>query len=259
MGSSSHFVELHRPAAAVGDLVCFHHAGGASRAYREWHRHLQRPLAITGVELPGRGRRFGEPIPDSLHVLADDIAEKFTEIDLVDGACIIFGHSLGGVLGFEVAKRLEESGGEVDLDRLVVSGTAPTQAPPEPPRHQLSDSELLAELEGMGGTPSEVLEQDELMELYLPVIRQDFRLVETYEFEEEDHLETSITALGGESDPNLEGENLTDWEEFTTREFQSHWFPGGHFYLESSERQVVTWLESHLVETGLLSESPPPG
>lgn len=205
---------------------------------------LERSVTVGAVELPGRGRRFGESPPESLEEVAGEAADVL-EPELRDDLPVnLFGHSLGAHVAMETARRLENRGRIPD--RVVVSGTQPSLPDDDKLRHEMSDEQLLEELEEIGGTPEEVMEQEELLELYLPVIRADFRLVETREMKPELELEAPILAVGGTSDPELDLSGLTEWEDYTTGDFRCEMFPGGHFYLTRDERQFVRWLETQL-------------
>lgn len=243
-------IPLERPDNPTGELICMHHAGGASHFFKDWDEYFERALAITAIELPGRGRRFGEEIPDRLERVADEIADELADSDLGNhGPVVLFGHSLGAVIGYEVARRLGDNPGA--FAHFVASGAgAPRAERSLETLHILEDDELLERLREMGGTPPKVLENPELMELFLPVIRADLQLLETHVPEDPAPLDVPITAIGGNTDERTSDGRLDKWRNFTKREFAIRWFPGGHFYLEDHLSEILGWLEAHLAESG---------
>lgn len=207
---------------------------------------------MYAVELPGRGNRFGEPLVDSLRDAAQAVAVAIANDELLQDALppVLFGHSLGAFLAYEVAWFLEQSG--TDVARLVASGALPPdEARVEELRHKMSDQELLDELRAFGATPIEVLEHRELMELYLPIIRADFKMLETYEQTEPKPLKAPITAVAGREDQHVGSGSLDGWQRYTQADLHAHWFPGDHFYLAQDTEEFVRWFMGHLKTVGL--------
>ena len=226
-------------------LIAFHHSGGGARFFRPWKDHLSQDLNLWTIELPGRGNRFVDPLIDSLPVAARAVAEVLSnEPRLSGGPVILFGHSLGAFLAYEVAMLREYMGKPVD--RLVCSGALPPdEARVDELRHTMSDAELLDELRRFNATPAEVLEHEELMALLLPIIRSDFKMLETYEPGSREPLQSPITAIAGRSDSHVQP-SLDGWTRYTRADLTVQWFDGGHFFLDEDKPAVLGWLASHL-------------
>jgi surfactin synthase thioesterase subunit len=221
-----------------------HHAGGAATAFRQWQKLLPDDVALTATVLPGRGRRFGQEMHADLLRAADEVAEAL-DATWSDANNVLFGHSLGGLIAFEVCRRLESRGRRPA--RLVLSGVAPKRSNPQS-RHEWSDEALQDLMKEMGGTPEEVFEHEDLLALALPVLRADFRLVDTYQLDGDATVQTPITAIRGAEDRYLHQSAMENWREHTAGEFHRAMFPGGHFYLDDHRRDVVRWLVEHLAD-----------
>ena len=238
-------------------LYCLPYAGSSASVYVRWKRRLPAWIEVVPVELPGRGRRLGEPLETTVTGVLDRIER---DVRPVPGqAFAVFGHSLGAILAFELGHRLESSGFAPAV--VFVSGTrAPGCRDLERYASAQSDAELRAELERLGGTPASVLADPELMELALPVLRADFRVAGSYGAssrtdgsamtssrvgEPQRKLRAPLVALGGASDETTR-DMLAAWRDHTESEFAMHVLPGGHFFIHTSESELLMLVEQRL-------------
>lgn len=221
-------------------LFCFPYAGGSASIYRDWQRQLPSVIQLIAVELPGRGARLTEPPFVSLSPLLDVLAEAI--FPLLDTKFAFFGHSMGALIAFELS-RLLRSKYNREPQLLIASGRrAPQVINTEPLTHNLPKDEFIANLQRIDGTPKEVLEHAELMELMMPLLRADFQLNETYEYVVDAPLQCPITVFGGLQDTHVEQDTLVAWKEHTTSDFTMHMFPGDHFFLRSAQRLLLQTL-----------------
>src|SRR6185437_8848497 len=161
-------------------LFCFPYAGGGPAIYRLWPQNLPTDVEICVAQLPGRGTRMREQPFTNLDALVQAATEAIKP--LLDKPFALFGHSMGAMISFELARRLREQG-QPQPSYLFISGRRAPQLPNDDPlSYNLPDTELRQELLRLNGTPKEVLEHPELMELMLPLLRADFSVVETYEY-----------------------------------------------------------------------------
>jgi medium-chain acyl-[acyl-carrier-protein] hydrolase len=231
--ASSKWILFPRPnPAAMLRLFCFHYAGGSAQIFHGWPTYLPPSVEMGTIQLPGRGHRLGEPHIGRLLPLSRIVAQEL--LQCLDKPFVFFGHSLGALLCFETARSLRRENRRQPAHLFVSATDAPHCRSPEDPLSSLPKSALVEKLRGLNGTPVEVLQNDELMDLMLPTIRADFELCETYEYQPESPLECPMTIYGGLEDHDVEAERLAAWSEMTVGACKIRMFPGGHFYLNSS-------------------------
>ncbi|MFD8982812.1 thioesterase II family protein [Streptomyces sp. NPDC059564] len=223
------------PAARV---YCFPHAGGNPRTFLDWQGALERDARILAVCPPGRGHRFREPAPASLAELADGAATAIALASTPDRPFLLFGHSFGAALAFEVARRLD---GVRGFAGLVASGCSAPSLLPTPRVVEAAGLEGRAFAESVrffGGLPPEVLEDEAVQELLLPHLKADFKMVAGYRYRTADPLTVPLTLLNGTDDPHVSPAALGAWARECAAEPDHHWVPGGHFYFEDRPHSV---------------------
>jgi medium-chain acyl-[acyl-carrier-protein] hydrolase len=225
-----------RPQARVR-LFCFPYAGGSSVVFHKWSAAMPPHVEVCAVELPGRGKRYGEPLHTNLEELASQIQRELAH--WMQAPFALFGHSLGASICYELARRLRRQGGPRPL-RLFVSGRhAPHRPLPRAPIYHLPEAQFVSELRRLQGTPQEVLDNAELMELFLPILRADLELAETYRRAAVEPLDCPVSAYGGLQDAEAAREELEHWRGYTAAEFELRQFPGNHFFLNSAQDLVI--------------------
>jgi len=225
-------------------LFCFSYAGGSSVVFRQWPANLPGFVEVCPVQLTGRGRRLTEPLYTKMPPLVQDAAEALQPY--LDKPFVFFGHSLGALIGFEIARWLRNRGRPEPLHLFVSGRSAPQLPPTDPLTFNLPEAEFIEDLKRLNGTPHEVLANPELMALTIPLLRADFELAQTYTYTAELPLNCSITAFGGVEDDDVSREDLGEWCKQTTSSFSLHMFPGDHFYLNSARPQLLHALSQEL-------------
>ena len=224
-----------RPTARLR-LFCLPFAGGGASTFREWSTYLPDDVEVCPILLPGRESRFREPAIGRIDLVVDELLKALP--GYMDRPFALFGHSMGAMIGFELARRLRYLA--LEPVHFFASGCrGPHLVNRTPPRYGLPDAEFIAALRNLNGVPSEVLGDDELMELMLPTIRGDFRLAETYVCRPQPPLRCPVTAVGGLEDVEVTREDLEAWSSHTTGQFQVHVLPGNHFFLSSSRTALL--------------------
>jgi medium-chain acyl-[acyl-carrier-protein] hydrolase len=210
-------------------MFCFHHAGGGAAFFREWPQLFGDELEIVAVQLPGRGNRLRESPYVDMRTLVGELTEALAPE--LERPCVFFGHSLGALLAFEVSRALRRARASLPA-RLFVSGRGAPSIPESlPPLENLSADDLVRELQRRYmGIPAAVLQNRDVLNLLLPTLRADLRLLETYTYQPEDPLPCPVSAFGGRQDPNVTAETLAAWQRETTGAFRLRLFPGGHFF-----------------------------
>ncbi|HET8683416.1 MAG TPA: alpha/beta fold hydrolase [Micromonosporaceae bacterium] len=205
------------------------HAGGTAAHFGGWNRWLPAGVTAVPVELPGRGTRHGEPLLDGWPRLVDDVTGTVSARG--GGAYALAGHSLGAVVAFEVARALARAGDPPRL-LLVVARNGPSAGLSHRPIHGLGDAQLLDALRRLGGSPEAILREPGLMALFLPVLRVDLRLAETYARLPGPPLSCPIAAYAGRRDRMTDGEAVLAWHRETAETFDLTIVDAGHFLLD---------------------------
>lgn len=242
----SAWIQLFKPQAQPRvRLVCFPHAGGGATAFRLWRERMPAHVELSAVQLPGRGGRLRETPIDSLPALTELITSEL--LPYLDRPYVFFGHSMGAVLALEVARAAMRAGREPP-SHLFLSARRPPHLPRlEPDLHRLPDDAFLKVLgTRFGGVPAEVLQEPELLSLVLPALRADITALETFSPPEAEPLKCAITAYGGGEDRLVTVEQLHAWRSYTSGPFRVRQFPGGHFYLQSAQNELLSDIAAHL-------------
>jgi medium-chain acyl-[acyl-carrier-protein] hydrolase len=227
-----------RPQAALR-LVCIPFAGGGVAAFRLWEPYLPASVELVTVQLPGRESRVREAPMRSVAAVVEEVAPLVLAGDR--RPMVIFGHSVGAIIGFELARRLQER--EPGLVRhLAVSGRGAPQVPVPSRKFELDDDTFRVELASYGGTPASVLADRNLMAGFLPGIRADFEINETYRYVEGPNLTCPLTVFAGTDDPLVPCDWVPAWVQNTTNRCDIHWIEGGHFFIRKRLAEVLVPL-----------------
>jgi medium-chain acyl-[acyl-carrier-protein] hydrolase len=225
-------------------LFCFPYAGGGASIFSPWVRILPPEVEVVAVQPPGRESRLSEKPYSDLTQLVDAMHRELRPY--FDKPFAFFGHSNGGMMAFELARTLRREGGPMPLHLFASGRPAPQLELDEPPIHHLPHDEFIEELRRFAGTPEEILQNAEIMELIMPLLRADFALGETYVYTPEPPLDLPISAYGGVQDEEVSEEQVAAWREQTSGEFRMKMFPGGHFFLNEDRALVLAELAREL-------------
>jgi medium-chain acyl-[acyl-carrier-protein] hydrolase len=222
---------------AAERLFCFAHAGGGAASFRPWVRKLAPEIDVRPIQLPGRESRLDEPPYRQVEQLLEPLCAALSPY--LDRPYALFGHSMGAVVAFEVARWCSAGSGLTPSCLLVSGRRAPHLPNNRRPLHTLPDGEFLAGVARLGGMPREVLAQPELVQMLLPAIRADYELAETYRPLPGARLTCSVVAYMGAADPEVDHAGLLGWRAETTGEFTTRVFAGDHFYLKGDRPDVL--------------------
>jgi medium-chain acyl-[acyl-carrier-protein] hydrolase len=218
-------------------LFALPYAGGDTAIFAPWIDLLPWEIELCPVQLPGRGRRALEPAYAEIGPLVRALADAL--LPALGPRFAVFGHSMGALVGFELARELRRRGQPAPCHLLVAGRGAPQLPPRYGPLSHLPDGELLARLHERYGyaapAPADADAGDlgELLDLMRPTVRADLRVSEGYVHADEPPLDCPITAFGGLADPTVTREELDAWRHQTRGPFRTRMLPGGHFFLES--------------------------
>ncbi len=209
-------------------LVMLPFAGASCFSYAALQRLLPREIQTIVWEPPGRGQRVREPLLRTIDAMVDDMLERLGE-RIRDGF-VVYGHSMGALLAVELARRLPDAGLPAPRHLLCSGREAPSAPRRSPDYHLLPREELVAELRGFGGSPDEILANDELMEFMEPILRADFEAVAQYSYRPRPALDIPISVVTGDVEDILP-EELTGWQNESNFPVRMLNLPGGHFFI----------------------------
>lgn len=224
-------------------LFCFPYAGGGASAYRGWADLVGHLVEVCPVELPGRETRLREPPFTQFAPMILSVLQGL--VPLMDRPFAFFGHSMGALIAFELAHRLRHLDMPEPIGLLLSGAVAPQVRPPKRLVHTLANDEFIDELRRLNGTPEMVLQNVELMEILLPLLRSDFAVDETYEYRPQPPLGCPLTVFGGRQDFEISSEGLQAWRQHSRGPFEVHMLDGDHFFLHTA-RQFPELLRSSL-------------
>ncbi|ACA14748.1 Oleoyl-(acyl-carrier-protein) hydrolase [Methylobacterium sp. 4-46] len=226
-------------------LVCFHYAGGAAQMFNTWQRRIAPEIEVCAVQLPGRWSRLKEAPLRSVPAMAKAVADVFEP--LLDRPYAVFGHSLGAAVGFELIHALAERGSRLPVHFFASARHAPHLPSAVPSLHRLPEAQFIAVLrDRYAALPREILEDPEMLPIFLNVLRADLEAIETYRYVPRAALSVPITAMGGTRDPAVAQAQLEAWADLTTAGFAVRMFDGDHFYLRPKEDEVIAALQKTL-------------
>lgn len=225
-------------------LFCFPFAGGGASAYRKWGPLLAADAELFAIQLPGRENRMAEaPLTDMAAVVSLLVREM---TPYLNRPYALFGHSLGSLVSFELLRELRRR--QLPLPcAVVLSGRrAPHLQRHEKKWHLMNDADLTAELRVLEGTPEAVLANNELLELFLPLLRADFTLNESHEHRDEPPFSVPALILSGADDGLATYAQAAEWQKHFANPVRHVEIPGGHFFIDSSLGTVMAELKRQL-------------
>jgi medium-chain acyl-[acyl-carrier-protein] hydrolase len=239
------FPGIERYNSANVRLFCFPHAGGGTVPFVNWRAQVPPEIAICPVRLPGRESRLGEPPFTDTSELVQVLATAIQP--WLDRPYAFFGHSLGALVSFELARELSRSSLPLPVHLFLSGHSAPETPEVVSAIRHLDDTAFIAELRRRYGRfPVALEEHSELLELILPYLRADVTLFETHVYQPGPPLARPITAFGGEADDTVPRAHLEQWSAYTSAPFHLRMFPGDHFYVESAYQDIARHIASKL-------------
>jgi surfactin synthase thioesterase subunit len=226
-------------------LWCFPYAGAGASAFHGWSDELEGLTEVRAVQLPGREHRLREPLISDWRELTVALAHAIGP-DL-DPPYVFYGHSFGGLVAFELARHLIWEGYPPPAALVVGACHPPTRWPRRArPLHKMNDEDLVAAVLAAGETPAAVLQNAELRNLLLPIIRADFKLCETYARSPGPPLDVSAVVLAGETDGEAPPADMGEWKRESTSETRFHVLPGAHLFLRSHRAELLAFMRKEL-------------
>lgn len=236
-------------------LFCLPYAGGSATVYSKWKEYLRPEIELIPVELAGRGKRIQEDLYKDMHNAVEEVFQSIRK-EIQYSQYILFGHSMGSMIIYELIQKIKENNMPSPAHVFFSGGRAPhTERNSDKKYHLMDDEEFRKEVLELGGTPPEFFEYPELLEIILPMLKNDFRIAETYIHQGEIRpLDHDITVLLGKDD-ELTPEQCHEWRHHTSKICNMHYFEGGHFFLHDETRQITNLINQACEKYAGLSKS----
>lgn len=219
-------------------LFCVPHSGGGAATFRRWAEVLAPDIELVAIRLPGRETMFREPPCRSVEEAVPPLLEAVAP--LLDRPFAWLGHSMGAVVAFEACRAVGRVADPGLLRRLIVAARPAPHLVGDPPvLHDAPVEEFLAGLNGLNGTPAELRADERMIRTFLPTLRADFRVVETYEPLPGPMLDCPVSAYGGLDDVVATADQLAGWSKYTSAESTVEMFPGAHFFVHEHYEEVI--------------------
>lgn len=230
-------------------MFCFPYAGGTAAIFRDWAETVALDVEICAIRLPGREGRHADPP----FRRAERVAESLTPIlqDFLDLPFVMFGHSMGAILAYEITRAIRTATAVEPRALLVSAHRAPHLPRRGRDRHDLPREQLIAELKALNGTPAEVFQHDDLLDFVLPILRSDLELVESWSSPAGVRLSCPVVAFAGSDDRNVSAEEVAGWAAVTSGPFRSVALAGDHFFINSAKANFLHALRRELGFLGL--------
>jgi medium-chain acyl-[acyl-carrier-protein] hydrolase len=235
------------------NLFCIPYAGGSSLIFNRWKACLNDHIELRPIELAGRGKRAYEALYRDIDAAVEDVFNRIH--DQLDQPYALFGHSMGSRIVFELARKIKREKVSAPVHIFFSGSGAPHKRNSnEKIFHLMKDDEFREEVISLGGTPAELFQHPELQELFVPLLKNDFRISECYKAPGEiQPFDSSITVFVGKDD-DLDSEECNGWKNYTTAVCTLHYLNGGHFFLHR-ETEILVELINNVLLTYLKSRT----
>jgi len=224
-------------------LICLPYAGGTKHSFRYINKSILENINIYSFDYPGHGNRIKESCLVSMNDIVDDIYSQIQPI--LNEPYAIYGHSMGAILSYLLTRKIELNKINLPL-HVFISGTdAPSVKSKKEVRYSLPKDQFIEKLKKLGGMPDEILENEELLGFFEPILRSDFQAVETFNYIKLDPLNVPITVMIGDKE-ELEEEDVLKWQEETTHKLEVYNFNGGHFFIFDNGKEITELIAKYL-------------
>ncbi len=219
-------------------LFCLPYAGGSESIYYRWKKYTNPNIQIEPIRLKGRGSRFGEDFYENLEEAVNDIFMNIKN-KIIDNEYAIFGYSMGSLLAYELYYKILNENYRIPKHIFFSAYKAPDVCEKSSSIYKLQDDEFIKIIIKLGGTPIEVIENKELLNLAIPILRSDFRILENYVYKKKkEKINCGISILYGKND-NINLTDLLAWKKFTNKEFKMYNFEDGHFFINNNVEKII--------------------
>lgn len=228
-------------------LFCLPYAGGSEVIYYKWKMYLNSSIHLEPIELRGRGKRFNEDFYENFEEAVEDIFENIKD-KILDDEYAIYGHSMGSLLAYELYYKICNENVKMPKHIFFSGYKPPSILRKEQQIYLLPDEEFIKEVIELGGTPQEVADNEELLQLFTPILRNDFKMLDNYIYKEKKNkIQCDISILNGKED-DITLEELLAWQKHGDKGFKVYNFEGNHFFINSNIEKITKIINTTLVK-----------
>lgn len=257
---SSRWIRKFHPSlkTTAPQLLFLPHAGGSASYFHSFSQVLSADAEVLIAQYPGRQERFREAHISDIPALAEQLVAALVPLLIPGRPLALFGHSMGALVGYELALRLASE--DIPVSVLFASGRSAPSTPLARELHTLPEPQLIEVIRSMDGTAAELFDHPEISAMILPTLRADFKAVETYRDAPARFLACPVVSIIGSEDDQVSHAQASAWQKHTTAEHHVHVLPGGHFYLaeDKQQQEVIHIMRQYLANLGAGSSSPSP-
>ncbi|WBW96392.1 thioesterase II family protein [Oceanirhabdus sp. W0125-5] len=228
-------------------LFCLPYAGGSEAIYYNWKGFLSNSIELHPIELKGRGRRYNQEFYTDIDEAVNDIYNLIKE-KIEENEYAIYGHSMGSLLAYELYYKIASMGKRMPKHIFFSGYSAPGSIKEREITYTLPDYEFMNKIIELGGTQKEILENKELLELFIPILRNDIKILEKYKYKDrEEKINCDISILNGSKD-SIKINEITEWRNHTSKKCNIYTFTGNHFFINDNAENITNLIKYSLVE-----------
>lgn len=225
-------------------LFVFPFVGGRASLFRNWEDYLSKQVEICCLQLPGREERYYEKPYVHINECLQELSENFQKF--IELPYVFFGHSMGSLFCYEISRFLESMNVPLPLHVFLSGARPPRKFIMDSCISQLNDDDLVDELKKYNGIPEDILNEKDYIKIFLPIIRADLLIMESYNFNNNYRFSMPLTVFGGESDSAVDCKELKEWNDFTRAYCRIFILPGDHFFIFSEKIKILSEINREL-------------
>lgn len=222
-------------------LFCFPYAGGTAGVYSKWKNYGNNNVEIIPVELAGHGKKICKPLNNTIE---DEVNQIFNEVvnQIKNCPYALFGHSMGTLIIYELVNKIDSYNLPPPIHSFM-SGKLPPHITAKEVYYTLPDNEFKKKIINLGGTPKIVAENEELFDIYLPILKSDYKMVEQYKYKPNPgKWPFDISVFFGSNDNLTDYGNIREWSLYTEKVCNYYEFDGNHFFIHEHEEEIVNMI-----------------
>lgn len=227
-------------------LFCLPYAGTSASVYTKWKEFIDSSIRIVPVELAGKGKRFREKQYNTFLDAADDIFNIISSQIEKNNSYALFGHSLGALLIYELYGNIARKSLPLP-NHLFISGYTPPHIKPKILYHKMPDDEFIEKIKEIGGTPKEFFDNQELLAMFIPILKEDYRILEQYDYKRKDEKIISDISVFHGIDDEMSFDEIKEWKEYAQNNCVFYTYKGGHFFIHDYTESIVNTINNALI------------